>query len=126
MTYRILVLSDHAFRDVPACAIIRAELERAMPESDVIVCDIHLLSVMVERYHPHLVIANHLHDPKRNRIFDTVKRRGGLIVVNNPEGRANTYGSMKWSTNDYPHELCDLYLCCGDGVTEYLPPEING
>ena len=125
MPYRILLICDHAFRDSPATAIIRAEIERIMPDANVLIIDIHLLKVAVERFHPHLVIMNHLHDPRRNEILDDVRRRGGLVVVNQPEGRANTYETMRWSTNDFPHELCDLYLCWGTGVTEYLPSDIR-
>ena len=125
MPYRILLICDHAFRDTPATAIIRAEIERLMPDANVLIIDIHLLKVAVERYHPHLVIMNHLHDPRRNEILDDVRRRGGLVVAMNPEGRANTVDSMKWSTNDFPHELCDLYLCWGTGVTEFLPSDIR-
>src|SRR3990167_3120073 len=124
MPYRILLVCDHAFRDSPATAIIRAEIERIMPDANVLIVDIHLLKVVVERYHPHLVIMNHLHDPRRNEILDDVKRRGGLVVVNEPEGRSNTWNSLKWSTNDYPHELCDLYLCWGNGVAELMPENV--
>jgi len=125
MPYRILLICDHAFRDSPATAIIKAEIERIMPDANVLIIDIHLLKVAVERYHPHLVIMNHLHDPRRNEILDDVKRRGGLVVVMNPEGRPNTHGSAKWSTNDFPKELCDLYLCWGDGIVEYFEGDIE-
>ena len=125
MPYRILLICDHMWRDAPAAAIIRVELEKLIPNSTILIVDIHLLKVVVGRFHPHLVVMNHLHDPRRNEILDDVKRRGGLIVVNQPEGRANTYETMRWSTNDFTHELCDLYLCWGSGVTEYLPSDIR-
>ena len=125
MPYRILVLSDHAWRDIPACAIIKVELEKLLPDSEILIVDIHLLGIITERFHPHLVVVNHLHDPRRNKIFDSVKRRGGLIVVNEPEGRSNTWGSIKWATEDYPRELCDLYLCWGTGIAEHMPEDVK-
>lgn len=125
MTYRVMILSDHAWRDVPACAIIKVELEKLLPDSEILIVDIHLLGIITERFHPHLVVVNHLHDPRRNKIFDSVKRRGGLIVVNEPEGRSNTWGSIKWATEDYPHELCDLYLCWGTGIAEHMPEDVK-
>ena len=125
MPYRILILSDHAYRDIPACAIIRVELEKLLPDSEILIVDIHLLGIITERFHPHLVVVNHLHDPRRNKIFDSVKRRGGLIVVNEPEGRSNTWGSIKWATEDYPHELVDLYLCWGTGIAEHMPEDVR-
>lgn len=124
MPYRILLICDHAWRDLPATAIVKAEIERLMPEANVLIVDIHLLKVVVERYHPHLVVMNHLHDSRRNEILDDVKRRGGLIVVNQPEGRPNTHETMRWATNDFPHELADLFLCWGTGITEYLPADV--
>ena len=124
MPYRILLICDHAFRDTPATAIIKAEIERLIQDANVLIIDIHLLKVVVERYHPHLVIMNHLHDPRRNEILDDVKRRGGLIVVNQPEGRPNTSETMRWATNDFPHELADLFLCWGTGITEYIPNDV--
>ena len=124
MPYRILLICDHAYRDSPATAIIRAEIERIMPDANVLIIDIHLLKVAVERFHPHLVVMNHLHDPRRNEILDDVKRRGGLVVVNQPEGRPNTHETMRWATNDFPHELADLFLCWGTGITEYIPNDV--
>src|SRR3990167_3189417 len=125
MTYRVMILSDHSWRDVPACAIIKVELEKLLPDSEILIVDIHLLGIITERFHPHLVVVNHLHDPRRNKIFDSVKRRGGLIVVNEPEGRSNTWGSVKWATEDYPHELVDLYLCWGTGIAEHMPEDVR-
>ena len=125
MPYRVMILSDHSWRDVPACAIVKVELEKLLPGSEILIVDIHLLAVMAERFHPHLVVVNHLHDPRRNKIFDSVKRRGGLIAVNEPEGRSNTWGSIKWATEDYPHELVDLYMCWGTGIAEYMPEDVK-
>ena len=90
MSYRILILADHAWRDVPGIALIKAHLEKLMPSANILVVDIHLLKVASERFFPHLIVVNHLHDPRRNEIFDDIRRRGGLVAVMNPEGRANT------------------------------------
>ena len=123
--YRILILDDHHWRDTPGLALVKAHLEKLLPSADVLIIDIHLLLVLTERYKPNLVLVNHLHDGRRNEIFDDIRRRGGLVAVLNPEGRANTNETMRWSTNDFPHELCDLYLCWGSGVTEFLPSDIR-
>ena len=93
--YRILILDDHHWRDTPGLSLVKAHLEKLMPSENILVVDIHLLKVASERFFPHLIVVNHLHDPRRNEIFDDIRRRGGLVVAMNPEGRANTVDSMR-------------------------------
>lgn len=121
MRYRILVLADHNWRDTPSLAAIRVYLERLIGDVDVRIVDIHLLPAVYEIFHPHIVIANHLHDGDRNRILDTIRRRGGLVVVNSTEGRVNSDGQMEWASKKFNLELCDLYLCWSDEFARHLP-----
>jgi surface carbohydrate biosynthesis protein len=117
---RILILADHAWRDVPALASIQVQIER-ISSHHVKIVDIHLFQQMVEIFKPHLTVIPHLHDKARNAIVDTVRRRGGLCAILGNENRPNTVAQTKWITQDFPAELCDLFLCW----TEWIQSEIG-
>src|SRR3990167_1619151 len=125
MSYRVLLLSDHRWRDLPGLVAIRVHLEKLVPEVDCRVIDIHLLSEAVELFRPHLVVVNHLHEPDRNAIFDKVQRRGGLIAVTITEGRGNNNALLEWTARSWPTRLCDLFLAWSDEFAKYLPDSVN-
>lgn len=122
---RILILGDHAWRDIPGLASVRVELERILPDANVQIVDIHLFFDAVKLFHPHLVVMNHLHDRERNHIVDTVRRRGGLCVVLPTEGRPSSADSLRWAAEDFNADLCDLYLSWSETFAGYLPESVN-
>ena len=121
--YRVLLLGDHAWRDVPALAAIKYHLKQR--DIDAWVVDIHLFQQAVDLLHPHVVVINHMHDKDRNRIVDMVRRRGGLSVIMPTEGRPNTNALIEWAVNGFPRELCDLYLCWTDEIALRFPADFN-
>lgn len=106
---RILLLADHAWRDVLGLASTQVAIE-SISDHHVQICDIHLFPQMVDAFKPHLLVINGLHDKARNKLVDTVRRRGGLCAVLPNEGRPNTVAQLEWSAKQWPAELCDLYL----------------
>ena len=118
MTYRIFIVADHRWRDVPGLASVEIEIERLLPESQVLIADIHLTSQVVELFKPHVIVINHLHDKARNKIVDDVRRRGGLCIVLPTEGRPNTVTQLQWATHDFDLTLCDLYCCWSEAFQE--------
>jgi len=125
MKYRVVLLADHRWRDLPGLVAVKVHLEKLDPELDCRVVDIHLLEQSVELFRPHLVVVNHLHEPDRNKIFDTVRRRGGLIAVAITEGRGNNTALMEWTARGWPIRLCDLFLAWSEEFAQYLPSEVN-
>lgn len=125
MTYRILILADHAWRDIPGHSAVAVALESVLPDSDVRVVDIHLFAQAVELFKPHVLVINHLHDPERNKIVDTVRRRGGLCVVLPTEGRPSSAIALTWATTMFDIRLCDLYLAWSDTFSSLMPESIN-
>lgn len=115
------MLADHAYRDTPALAAIQTHLEK---KHQVLIVDIHLFSQVAELFQPHLVVINHLHDKARNRIVDSIRRRGGLCAVLPTEGRPNTIGQLEWTGKAFPAELCDLYLAWTEAAAAYLTPSV--
>ena len=106
---RILILCDHAFRDIPGHAALQVAIE-SVSAHEVLVCDIHLFGQVTEIFKPHLVLMNHLFDPARNKIVDSIRRRGGLCAVLPNEGRPNTPELVEWAATKFDTRLCDLYL----------------
>ena len=122
---RVLILADHAWRDIPGLSAVRAYLEKLNPEVDCRIVDIHLFADSVELFKPHLVLINHLHDRNRNKIVDTVRRRGGLCVVLPTEGRPNSTALLDWATTSWPAQLCDLYLSWSEVFASHLPASVD-
>src|SRR3990167_619513 len=133
MSYRVLILADHALRDTPGLASIRVELEKLIPDIDCRIIDIHLFNQFVNgvnekadgSFHPHVVVVNHLHDQARNNIVDTVRRRGGLCVVLPSEGRPSSSGQIEWASKKFKHSLCDLYCSWTAEFDKYLPETVD-
>ena len=121
---RILIPCDHQHRDLPGHALLQVEIERISPH-EVLVCDIHLLPQMAEMYKPHLVVMNHLHDPDRNKIVDSIRRRGGLCAVLPSEGRSNTDEQVEWAAKRFDTRLCDLYLSWSDEFSRHLDVPVS-
>jgi surface carbohydrate biosynthesis protein len=116
---RILLPCDHLHRDLPGHAALQVEIENTSPH-EVLICDIHLLPQMAELYKPHLLVMNHLHDPDRNKIVDSVRRRGGLCAVLSTEGRSNTDEQVEWAARKFDTRLCDLYLSWSQEFANHL------
>lgn len=125
MRYRILLLADHAWRDIPGLAAVRVNLERINQELDVRIIDIHLFADSIELFRPHLVLMPNLFEQGRNKILDDVRRRGGLGVVLNSEGRPNTVGQLEWATKSWDTRLCDLMLSWSQEFANHLSPEVS-
>lgn len=117
---RILLLCDHTYRDLIGLASVQVELEH-LSDHHILICDIHLFQQVTEIFKPSLVVINNLHDGARNKIVDSIRRRGGLCVVNLNEGRPNTEVQLDWLVNQWPANLCDLHLCW----TEWFQSALN-
>lgn len=122
---RILALADHRLRDVPSLALLRRALEARLPEAEVRVISFDLWQAAVEYLKPHVVILNHLHGRRSRTIADTVRRRGGLVVILPTEGRPNSEAQIVWAATDWPANLCDLYLAWSPAFADRLSPIVR-
>ena len=120
---RTLLLADHRQRDTAPLTAIQYYLEKR-PDFDVQVVSFDLHQQALELFQPHVVVVNHLHGNRNQGIADKVRRRGGLCVVLPTEGRPNTWDQVRWATQEFPPELCDLYLSWSDEFSKHLPAQI--
>src|SRR3990167_4817296 len=125
MTKRILLLAGAAWRDTPGVAAVRVELEKLSSDYEVLIADIHLFPQLAQLYKPHIFTMPHLLDNERNRIVDTLRRRGGLCVVVPNENRPNTDGLLLRDTTQWDTSLSDLYCAWTDTFVNKLSPLIT-
>jgi len=121
---RILLLGDHNFRDTPALAAIRVQIERIDPAHEVRIISFDLWQQAIDLFKPHIIVLNHLHGKRNQMASDLVRRRGGQCVVLPTEGRPNSVERIAWAANEWAHDLCDLYLGWSEEFCKNLPEKV--
>jgi len=125
MTWRILLFADSSQRDLLPISVLKHELSRVLPDSMVVVASFDIYEQIMRGFRPHLTVIQHLHGQRNRGIARWLHNQGGLIVALPTEGRPNSDGQLKWATEDWPFELCDLYLAWSDEVATRLPKDLN-
>lgn len=125
MATRILIMADHSARDTYPLSALKVYLDKELPDAIVLIASFDIWEAVLHGFRPDLLVIQHLHGHRNQSMARFQHNQNGLVVCLPTEGRPNSNSQLKWATESWPPELCDLYLAWNKEVWGNLPKSVN-
>lgn len=118
--YRVLLIADQKWRDLPGLAAVKVWLEDRFGVS-VAIFPFSGFEAGMFLVRPHAVVLNHMNGWKNQSIARIVRKMGSRVIVIPNEGRPQNNDFMKYVTGQLGAlSLVDLWLTWSDTVREAM------